>query len=70
MTGVALDAGAALLAEPHPEILEEPDAPGGQAVVRLRVPHALRPDQVVVRCVQDAPAQQRPARQRPLAAHA
>jgi alpha-glucosidase len=50
---------APLLAEPHHDgsdgfVLERPDEPGGEAVLRLRVPRATAVDGVVLRYVRDA----------------
>lgn len=58
MTAAADAALATLVAEPHHDgsdgyVLERPEAPGGEAVVRLRVPRGLEPEQVVLRYVRD-----------------
>jgi alpha-glucosidase len=57
MTATELEAGAALLSQPHHDgsddyVLERPDELGGEAVVRLRVPRGAA-DDVVLRYVRD-----------------
>jgi alpha-glucosidase len=59
VTVTRADAPPTLLDEPHHDgsdayVLERPDALGGTATVRLRVPRGLEPDAVVLRSVVDA----------------
>lgn len=61
MTVAAVEATSALLAEPYADVLDEPRAIGGDAVVRLRVPHGSRPERVVLRYLHDGEAHAAPA---------
>jgi alpha-glucosidase len=61
MTVTAVSAPETLLDRPHHDgsdayVLERPDELGGTATVRLRVPRATRPDDVVLRFVVDGEA--------------
>jgi alpha-glucosidase len=54
---------ATLLDEPHHDgsdlyVLERPDEPGGEAVVRLRIPHGTSVDAVALRHVEDGEARE------------
>jgi alpha-glucosidase len=58
MTSATLEDVATLLAEPHHDgsdgyVVERPDALGGEAVVRLRVPRGTPVDDVLLRYVRD-----------------
>lgn len=58
MSATEVQAPAGLLDRPHHDgsdayVLERPDAPGGQATVRLRVPRASAAERVVLRALRD-----------------
>jgi alpha-glucosidase len=56
MSRAGVETRAGLLAEPYHDLIEAPAEPGDDAVVRLRVPHDFRPDQVLLRTVHDGEA--------------